>query len=119
MKPGNIQIDNRKGDVQIAVPPKTALKVEARTHEGDIQSDFDEIKVDSHRSQASASGSIGTNGPRVAINCDKGDIEIRKGTVAVAPSAPPEPPAVPGKGHESVAGAQSEASGERELDVRL
>jgi len=96
-KPGNIQIDNRKGDVQITVPPKTALKVEARTHEGDIQSDFDEIKVDSQGRQASASGSIGTNGPRVAINCDKGDIEIRKGTVAVAPPAPPEPPAVPGK----------------------
>ncbi len=96
-KPGNIQIDNRKGDVQIAIPPKTALKLEARTRDGDIHSDLDEIKVDSHGREASASGSIGTNGPRVAINCNKGDIEIRKGTVAVTPPAPPEPPAVPGK----------------------
>ena len=97
LKPGNIQIDNRKGDVQITIPPKTAIKLEARTHQGDIQNDLDEIKVDSQGRQSSASGSIGTNGPRVAINCDKGDIEIRKGTVAVAPPAPPEPPAVPGK----------------------
>ena len=45
-KPGNIQIDNRKGDVQISIPPDTPVKVEARTHEGEIQSDFDEIKVE-------------------------------------------------------------------------
>jgi DUF4097 and DUF4098 domain-containing protein YvlB len=94
-KPGNIQIDNRKGDVQIAIPPKTAIKVEARTREGEIQSDFEEIKIESGNKQASASGSIGTNGPRLAINCDKGDIEIRRGTVTVGPPAPPEPPSVP------------------------
>ena len=45
-KPGNIQIDNRRGDVQVSIPPNTAIKVEARTHEGEIASDFDEIKVD-------------------------------------------------------------------------
>ena len=40
-KPGNIQIDNRKGDVQISVPPGVALNVEARTHKGEIESDFE------------------------------------------------------------------------------
>jgi DUF4097 and DUF4098 domain-containing protein YvlB len=94
-KPGNMQIDNRKGDVQITIPPGTALKVEARTREGEIQTDFEEIKVDNQHRQSSASGSIGANGPRMAINCDRGTIEIRKGTVAVAPPAPPTPPAVP------------------------
>jgi DUF4097 and DUF4098 domain-containing protein YvlB len=98
-KPGNIQIDNRKGDVQIMIPPATPLKVEARTRSGEISTDFEEIKVDSHNNQASASGSIGANGPRLAINCDKGTIEIRKGAVAVVPPAPPAPPAIakPGK----------------------
>jgi DUF4097 and DUF4098 domain-containing protein YvlB len=95
--PGNIQIDNRKGDVQIAIPPGTAIKVEARTHEGEINSDFSEIKIDNQNRQSTASGSIGTNGPRMAINCDKGTIEIRKGTVSVAPPAPPIPPAISGK----------------------
>src|SRR5208337_4129245 len=98
-KPGNIQIDNRKGDVQVSIPPNTAIKVEARTHEGEIQSDFDEIKVDNRNRESSASGSIGTNGPRLVMNCDKGTIEIRKGTVAVAaPPAPPTPPAAPKPG---------------------
>jgi DUF4097 and DUF4098 domain-containing protein YvlB len=100
-KPGNIQIDNRKGDVQVSIPPNTAVKVEARTREGEIASDFDEIKVDNRDKQSSASGSIGSNGPRLALNCEKGSIEIRKGTVAVAaPPVPPTPPfrpANPGK----------------------
>jgi hypothetical protein len=96
-KPGNIQIDNRKGDVQVSIPPNTPIKVEARTREGEIESDFEEIKVDNHNNQSSASGSIGTNGPRLVMNCEKGRIEIRKGTVAVIPPAPPIPPATPGK----------------------
>lgn len=96
-KPGNIQIDNRKGDVQISIPPNTALKVEARTRVGEIQSDFDDIKVDNRDKGSSASGSIGSNGSRLAINCDKGDIQIRKGTVAVTAPAPPAPPVAPGK----------------------
>jgi DUF4097 and DUF4098 domain-containing protein YvlB len=90
-KAGNVQIDNRKGDVRVSIPPNTPMKIEARTREGEIQSDFEEIKVDNQDRQASASGALGNNGPRLAINCDKGDIEIRKGT-----DAPPAPP-VPGK----------------------
>ena len=97
LKPGNIQIDNHKGDVQLAFPPKTAFQLEARTRQGDIQSDFDEIKGESHDHGSSASGSVGTNGSHIAINCDHGDIEIRKGTVAVALPTPPVPPAVPGQ----------------------
>jgi DUF4097 and DUF4098 domain-containing protein YvlB len=91
-KPGNIQIDNRKGDVQVAIPPNTAIKVEARTRQGEIETDFDEIKVDNHENQSTASGSIGTNGPRLAINCDKGTIEIRKGSIQAAPAHPATPP---------------------------
>src|ERR1039457_2772501 len=67
-KPGNIQIDNRKGDVRVSIPPNTAIKVEARTRQGEIQSDFDEIKVDNRDKAASASGSIGTNGPKLVMN---------------------------------------------------
>jgi hypothetical protein len=100
-KPGNIQIDNRKGDVQVSIPPNTPMKVEARTRQGEIQSDFEEIKVDNRDKAASASGSIGTNGPKLVMNCDKGEISIRKGTVAVSAPSPPVPPFTPpnpGKG---------------------
>lgn len=94
-KPGNIQIENRKGDVSVTIPPNTAVQVEARAHQGEIESDFDELKIETVGEQASAAGSIGRNGPRLALNCAKGTIEIRKGTVAVAAPAPPIPPATP------------------------
>ncbi|MFZ1130038.1 MAG: DUF4097 family beta strand repeat-containing protein [Terriglobales bacterium] len=96
-KPGNIQIDNQRGDVQVTLPPSTPIKVEARTHEGEIESDFDEVKVENGDNQSSASGSIGTNGPKLVVNCGKGAFEFRKGTVAVTPPAPPLPPVMPAK----------------------
>jgi hypothetical protein len=91
--PGNIQIDNHKGDVQVSIPPNTPIKIEARTRQGEIESDFSEIKVDNHEKESSANGTIGTNGPKLVMNCDKGTIEIRKGTMA--PPAPPAPPVTP------------------------
>ena len=104
--PGNIQIDNRKGDVQVSIPPNTPVKVEARTREGEIESDFAEIKVDNRDRESSASGSIGTNGPRLLLNCEKGTIEIRKGSVAAAVQQHlpphPEPPPQPGKPSKSL-----------------
>jgi DUF4097 and DUF4098 domain-containing protein YvlB len=99
-KPGNIQIENRKGDIQISIPPNAAVQVEARTRHGEIQSDFNELKIEGGDRQASASGSIGTNGPRLVLNGEHGTIEIRRGSVAVfapAPAAAPAAPAVPGK----------------------
>jgi hypothetical protein len=94
-KPGNIQIDNRKGDVQVSIPPNTPMKVEARTRDGEIESDFEEIKVDNRDQGSSASGSIGTNGPKLVMNCEKGQIEIRKGTVAAVTPVPPLQPLTP------------------------
>lgn len=96
-KPGNIQIENRKGDVQVTVPPNAAVNVEARVRDGEIESEFDQLKVEHGGKQSSASGSIGANGPRLVINNEYGAIAIRKGTVAVTPPAPPAAPAVPDK----------------------
>lgn len=99
-KPGNVQITNRKGDVQVSIPPSVAVKVDAHTREGDISSDFGEVKVESSEKQSTASGSIGTNGPHLIINSDNGTIELRRGTVsatALPPPPAPPPPAKPGK----------------------
>ncbi|MBI1739265.1 MAG: DUF4097 family beta strand repeat protein, partial [Candidatus Koribacter versatilis] len=95
-KPGNIQIENRKGDVQVTIPPNTAIKIEARARGGEISSDFSELQINNAENQASATGSIGTNSPKLVINSEHGTIEIRKGTVSVAPPAPPAVPATPG-----------------------
>lgn len=94
-KPGDIQIENRKGDVQVSIPPNTGVKVEAHARGGEIESDFSELKVENGDKEASATGSIGNNGPRLLINSDKGTIGIRKATASLAVPVPPAPPAVP------------------------
>jgi hypothetical protein len=96
-KPGNIQIENRKGDIQVTIPPDSAVKVDARLRGGSISSDFGELKVENGNHESSASGSIGNNGSRMVINGENGSIELRKGEVsAVAPEVP-TPPAKPSK----------------------
>jgi DUF4097 and DUF4098 domain-containing protein YvlB len=96
-KPGNIQIENRKGDVQVTIPPNTAVRIEARSRGGEISSDFSELQINNADNQASATGSIGSNGPNLVINNEHGTVEIRKGEVAVTPPAPPAVPGAPGK----------------------
>ncbi|MFY9561939.1 MAG: DUF4097 family beta strand repeat-containing protein [Terriglobales bacterium] len=96
-KPGNIQIENHKGDVRVTIPPNTPIRIEARSRGGEISSDFSELQINNSGNQASASGSIGNNGPKLVINNEHGTVEIRKGTVAVAPPAPPATPGAPGK----------------------
>jgi putative adhesin len=96
-KAGNIQIENRKGDVQVTLAPNTAVRVEARSRGGEISSDFGELQITNGESQASATGSIGSNGPNLVINNEHGTVEIRKGNVAVTPPAPPDVPGPPGK----------------------
>lgn len=96
-KPGNIQIENKKGDVQVTLAPNTSIKIEARSRGGEISSDFSELQINNGENQASASGSIGSNGPNMVINNEHGTVEIRKGTVAVTPPMPPSVPSVPGK----------------------
>jgi hypothetical protein len=107
-KPGNVQIENRKGDVQVTLAPDTAVRVEARSKGGEISSDFSELQINNAEHQASATGSIGSNGPNLVINSEHGSVEIRRGNVAVTP---PAPPAVP-QTRQTCEGRESAASAE-------
>ena len=87
---GNVQIDNRNGDVQLAVPEKSGFRLDARTRGGEIQSDFPELKVSNDEREAKASGSVGNGSSHVVITNEHEGIEIRK-----ASATPPTPPAPP------------------------
>ena len=93
--PGNVQIQNHRGDVEITLPAKSGFQIDARAHEGEINSEFGELKVDNGDKQATASGTVGGGGPRLVISNDKGNIDIRKGTAVVAGPATPPAPASP------------------------
>jgi len=75
---GNIQIDNRNGDIQLSLPEKSGFRLDARTRDGEIQSDFPELQVNSSGSEAKASGSIGNAASHIVLNNEHEGIEIRK-----------------------------------------
>ena len=82
---GNVQIDNREGDIHLGIPEKSGFRLEARTHDGEIQSDFPELKVDNGDDKGNASGSVGNATAHVVINNEHGGIEIRKAAVRGGP----------------------------------
>lgn len=103
-KLGSTQVENRKGDIQLYVPDKAGFQVDARSRGGEVESDFDSLKVDNSNDQAIATGTVGGGGPRLVLNNEHGTIEIRKGSSApeepeapAAPKAPkvPHPPSPP------------------------
>jgi DUF4097 and DUF4098 domain-containing protein YvlB len=102
-KLGNVQIDNRSGDIQLSLPMQAAFRVDARARGGEIQSDFGELKVNNGDKEATATGSVGNGNAVVRLNNEHGTIELRRGTseASVPPSPPkpgknvPEPPETP------------------------
>jgi DUF4097 and DUF4098 domain-containing protein YvlB len=100
-KVGTTQVDNRQGDIQIFVPDKAKFQLNAHARNGEIQTDFGELKVNNSNDEAVASGAVGGGGPQLALTNEHGTIEIRKGSTEAEmipnPRAPqsPTPPAVP------------------------
>jgi hypothetical protein len=88
-KIGNLEISNAKGDIHVFVPEKAAFQLNAQAQDGEIQTDFDELKIDKGENRAMASGSVGNGGPHVVLNNEHGTIEIRKGMAVPAPPTPP------------------------------
>jgi DUF4097 and DUF4098 domain-containing protein YvlB len=79
-----VVVENKKGDVEISLPPNAAQTVDARTHNGDIVSDFPlSISGDEDKSM---SGNIGKGGPRLVLSTEHADLRLRKGD-----DAPPMP----------------------------
>jgi DUF4097 and DUF4098 domain-containing protein YvlB len=93
---GNVQIESRNGDVQLSVPDKAGFRVDARTRDGEIESDFSELKVQNGDHEATANGTVGNGASHIVINNEHDGIEIRKAS-AMAADAPPIPPAPPAK----------------------
>jgi Putative adhesin/Domain of unknown function (DUF5668) len=82
---GNVQIDNREGDIHVGLPEKSGFRMDARTRDGEVQSDFPELKVDNNDNKGSASGSVGNATAHVVLNNEHGGIDIRKASVRGGP----------------------------------
>jgi hypothetical protein len=91
---GNVQIDSRNGDIQLSLPEKAGFRLDARARDGEIQSDFPEVKISNDDHEGKASGSVGNAAAHIVLNNEHDGIEIRK--AGLQPPRPPEP-AVPAK----------------------
>ncbi len=94
-KLGSMQLDNRNGDIEIHVPEKSGFQVNAQARNGEIESDFGELKVDNGDDRATANGTVGSGGPHLVLNNEHGTIEIRKGSAVAEAPMPPEAPRGP------------------------
>jgi hypothetical protein len=96
---GNVQIDNRNGDITVGVPDKLGFKVDARSQGGEVQADFPGVKVTNDDNGGKASGAVGNGAIHLVLNSEHGNITIRKGPLESAHAAPepPEPPTPPDK----------------------
>jgi hypothetical protein len=89
---GNVQIDSRSGDINLSVPDKAGFHVDAHTRDGEIQSDFPELKIDNNEHEAKATGSVGNGSSHIVLNNEHDSIEIRKASAKAAPATPATPP---------------------------
>jgi DUF4097 and DUF4098 domain-containing protein YvlB len=92
---GNVQIDSRNGDIHLSVPDKAGFHVDARTRDGEIQSDFPELKIDNGEHEAKATGTVGNATSHIVLNNEHDGIEIRKVSAKPALAAPATPPTPP------------------------
>jgi len=94
---GNVQIDSRNGDINLHIPDKAGFRLDARTRDGEIQSDFPELKVENSDRESKASGTVGNGMSHVVLNNEHDGIEIRRGAARASSSVPPPPPVPPAK----------------------
>jgi DUF4097 and DUF4098 domain-containing protein YvlB len=99
-KLGGLDIKNLKGDIRIFVPAKSGFQLEAQARDGEIQTDFTDLKINNGEDHSTANGTVNGGGPRMVLENEHGTIEIRKGTASgraensERPERPekPEPP---------------------------
>jgi hypothetical protein len=77
--PEKINVVTQHGDVTLTMPLGVGFQVTADTRKGDISSDFDAVKINSHDNGPSqASGSVGNGTSKLQVSTDTGDIKIAK-----------------------------------------
>ncbi len=80
-----VDAKNSKGYVEVTLPPDASATINARTHNGDIVTDFN-LPVSGDENKT-LNGQIGSGKSRIVLSADNGDVRIKKG-----PGFPPEPP---------------------------
>jgi DUF4097 and DUF4098 domain-containing protein YvlB len=89
----NVTIENRNGSVSVTVPEQSNFAYQFDATNGDIESDFAQIKTTSEDSRKNAvNGTIGKGGPLLRVTTSQGDVALKKASIMPLPPMPPMPP---------------------------
>jgi DUF4097 and DUF4098 domain-containing protein YvlB len=100
-----IDVDSKKGEIELTLPPNSSFVIEATSRHGEVESDFSAptLHITKEGETPSITGSYGKGGPNIRLMTAYGTVRIaREGGVA-PPKAPrpPPPPAEPSSTDES------------------
>jgi DUF4097 and DUF4098 domain-containing protein YvlB len=90
---GDVSVTNRNGSVDVTVPEQANFAYQFDATNGDIQSDFAQIKTTSEDSRKNAvNGTVGKGGPLLRVTTSQGDVSLKKASIMPLPPMPPMPP---------------------------
>jgi Putative adhesin len=92
---GNVTVENRNGSVNLSLPEQASFAYQLDATNGDIESDFSEIKIPEDGEKKTISGVAGKGGPVLHISTSQGDISIKKASIMPLPPMPPMPKITP------------------------
>lgn len=75
--PGNIDVANIHGEIDLTLPSSAGFQLDAQSIGGEIQSDFN-VNINNQANTATARGTVGKGGPDVHLKADRGTIQIKK-----------------------------------------
>jgi hypothetical protein len=90
---GPVEINNQHGSVDLGLPEHSGFVLDAQTHNGDLENDFN-LASQEQDDQHWLAGTVGAGGPKVHVVTSDGDITIRKSVAAPIPPKPPAPPRI-------------------------
>jgi DUF4097 and DUF4098 domain-containing protein YvlB len=90
-----LEARNNQGDVEVTLPPNASASVNARTHNGEIVSDYPLPATTGEDKLATFT--IGSGGSRIVLSASNGDVRIKKGPGFLSAPSPaaPNPPKGP------------------------
>jgi len=74
----DVSIATRYANVTVELPSSSAFIIDARTEYGDIDSDFEGLRIDRSRQERTISGEVRQGGPRFNITTRNGAIRLQK-----------------------------------------
>jgi len=89
----NVTVENRNGSVSVTVPEQSNFAYQFDATNGDIESDFPQVKSNSEDSRKNTvNGTIGKGGPLLRVTTSQGDVSLKKASIMPLPPLPPMPP---------------------------